>query len=338
MEAWIWVLAITMALICPHVESYSCAECEHRRGCQVKSEGRAVYNEDLEDWIVIGEMNISRLNPSRFKQVSTLVTVPCRCIYKCDESASKTTPLSETPTISTIQPCEEQIDYINSQTQCSIDEGTWVAIDLNPTICSGYCDSPAPTTALPPCDQQFNYIVTALQCSENPEHPGYWVDVDLNPSICSGYCFYPQPIPCEEQSEYSNSMMDCNLSSGIWIPFDTNPSSCEGYCDYDQATPPTTSPTTFCNVEAQRQACIGNPKSRCKFIVIDAVACQFDCVCENKIPCEETLAADKLACLKRNDRSTRCSFSIQESPFCKGACHCKEIVRPKKHRCVRLNA
>lgn len=62
MEVWIWMLVFTFGLICPQVESYSCVECEHRRGCQVKSEGRAVYDKDLEDWIVIGELNIWGFN------------------------------------------------------------------------------------------------------------------------------------------------------------------------------------------------------------------------------------------------------------------------------------
>lgn len=48
-------LSIVIAAFFPCATAFSCEECAPRRGCSFKAVGNVKYDEETEDWIVIGD-------------------------------------------------------------------------------------------------------------------------------------------------------------------------------------------------------------------------------------------------------------------------------------------
>lgn len=114
---------------------------------------------------------------NKFSVVVCVLLVTQKCT---GQIFTTTSPWTTTGPLAT---CEDNYNYIFAKVECRIQQnGAWHDINLDPAVCSGWCELP------PPCDQQANFIAQKNQCISDPT--GNWIVTNYNPSHCDGYCDY----------------------------------------------------------------------------------------------------------------------------------------------------
>lgn len=223
-------------------------------------------------------------------------------------------------TLVTLPPCGQQFNYQINVMQCSEDpehQGVWTIIDLDPAVCSGFCNytgatslfssSPTPSTV---------EIQTPTLSAQNNDGPTTLLSCELQ------HAYIVKKLECEHQ--------------GVWTVVNSHPAYCLAYCDKTATpTPPLSpAPTAVCDIKKLKSDCLNTKNGICSFEVVDASTCNVGCACVSADPpfitCDEALAADKERCLKREDEKMKCAFVVSDPSSCQGDCQCRMSVRKDK--------
>lgn len=272
-------LSIVIAAFFPCATAFSCEECAPRRGCSFKAVGNVKYDEETEDWIVIGDEFPFFFILSPFNSFLSL-SVPCGCEYKCPNLTTTEKMIPTCPVCDDGGPncvLDHQDDDCSCHHACCEVSCPGKLIEdcqCFPPLCDCRCQEETFVETL--CD-----IEKARQDCLGTEHAICQFEV-LNESECNFgcSCIDDNPITAPPLCDIEEARQGCLGTEHAICQFEVfNETECSFGCACVDDDPPFITCEDY--LVGEREFCLNSNSNilQCSYLVPDPAMCQGFCEC-----------------------------------------------------------